>query len=121
MFYTFSQNNSGGSFDFQEGRISKYVIIEAPNAVTANAKARELGIYFDGVRNGPDCSCCGDRWSEQWRDDDGEDFPCVYGESVLDLDQPSMGIKWIDGPEGYVHYEDGNVVPFWELNWMGVK
>ena len=30
----------------------------------ANTKACDIGIYFDGVANGADCECCGDRWRE---------------------------------------------------------
>lgn len=37
MFYTFNQNNSGGSFDFDKARgITHYVIIEANSVEHAN-------------------------------------------------------------------------------------
>ena len=64
-FYTFSQNNSGGSFvnSDLEG-ISEYVIIEAMDAQTANDKAENIGLYFNGCNDGIDCSCCGDRWHD---------------------------------------------------------
>jgi hypothetical protein len=41
----------------------KKVIISAENAEEANKFAEKQGIYFDGVINGSDCPCCGDRWS----------------------------------------------------------
>lgn len=61
MFYKFDQNNSGGSFDYNKN-ISAQVIIEAKNSKEADRKAKEIGIYFNGVEDGFDCECCGDRW-----------------------------------------------------------
>jgi hypothetical protein len=61
MFYTYSQNNSGGRFFGPE-----YVIVEANNADDANYfAAKYCGVYLNGVQTGDDCVCCGDRWSEQ--------------------------------------------------------
>lgn len=58
-FYHFSQNNSGGSFDFDENSgITHHVVIEANSADHASARAQDIGIYFDGVRDGVDCGCC---------------------------------------------------------------
>lgn len=72
-FYKFSQNNSGGSFDINDEKgIGPIVIIEALNVDDANNRAERIGIYFNGIENGLDCSCCGSRWSEVW-DDDGTD------------------------------------------------
>lgn len=65
MFYQFNQNNSGGSFVVND-KLCHNVIIEADNADEAINKAEELGCYWDGVLNGRDCSCCGDRWSKSW-------------------------------------------------------
>lgn len=58
-WYEFYQNNSGGSFT-PPGRT---VWIEAVSTIHANERALDIGIYFDGVNNGVDCDCCGDRWS----------------------------------------------------------
>lgn len=81
-FFTFDQNNSGGSFRRDEkSGIGRYVIIEAYDATHANARAEDLGIYFDGCSDGFDCSCCGDRWHRAY-DSDGEEFPEVYGNDV---------------------------------------
>jgi len=77
-YFEFSQNNSGGSFDRDEN-IAEYVIIAAKDADHANERAREIGIYFGGVLNGSDCDCCGDRWSEAWRNE-GMETPMLYGQ-----------------------------------------
>lgn len=62
-FYKFEQNNSGGSFVIKDDiGIGPSVWIEATDPAHANARAGELGIYFDGVRYARDCGCCGDRW-----------------------------------------------------------
>lgn len=61
MYYIFDQNNSGGSFDVNDN-VAEYVIIEANNNEEANDKAEDIGIYFNGVNQGLDCDCCGDRW-----------------------------------------------------------
>jgi len=62
-FFEFSQNNSGGRFEIDEAKgIGSSVYIEARTANEANEKAERIGIYFDGVDEGRDCECCGDRW-----------------------------------------------------------
>lgn len=73
-FFRFHQNNSGGSFDIDDERgIGPNVWIEADDADDANARAQEIGIYFDGVDKGEDCECCGNRWYEA--SGTGEDHP----------------------------------------------
>ena len=63
MFYVFQQNNSGGSWDIDElNGIGKIVIVEADNVDLAVEEALKIGLYFDGVKKGIDCECCGDRW-----------------------------------------------------------
>jgi hypothetical protein len=79
MFYTFSQNNSGGSFDRTDD-LGDFVVIEADSADDANERAAEFGIYFDGVAFGEDCKCCGDRWYPV--SEPGEDKPALYGEPI---------------------------------------
>ena len=78
-FFTFRQNNSGGSFvvDSERG-IGYMVCIEAENAEKACERAREIGLYFNGRG---DCSCCGPRWSEV-DDDDALPYPGVYGRTL---------------------------------------
>lgn len=63
-FYEFRQNNSGGSFNT---KMPLYMWIEASSKEEACAIAEEHGVYFDGVDEGMDCPCCGDRWYRPWR------------------------------------------------------
>jgi hypothetical protein len=60
-FYELSQNNSGGKFTVNE-QLCHRLIIETEDERKAIHKAEELGCYWDGVEDGRDCSCCGDRW-----------------------------------------------------------
>lgn len=122
MFYTYRQNLSGGRFDFfPERGISHLVVIEADSAEAADAKAEGLGIYFQGTQADIDCDCCGDRWypAGLWvLIDPATDEPMFDGYAI-DFTAPypkrsPLTIKWIDGPEGYCHYADGTVVPFYE-------
>jgi hypothetical protein len=87
-FYTFHQNNSGGSFDINDD-VACEVIIEATDSDHANSRAESVGIYFNGCADEIDCSCCGDRWSEV-RESDGFDEPTIYDEPVLVYD-PFVG------------------------------
>ncbi|AWY07634.1 hypothetical protein SEA_YOSIF_70 [Streptomyces phage Yosif] len=104
MFFEYNQNNSGGSFAFEDNAITHYVIVEADSAEEANRRAEEIGLYFDGDG---DCSCCGDRWYEQWDDRDGDKVPSIYGTPIQDFD---FSFKWMgDRPEAYVHFADGRV------------
>src|SRR5215469_18216519 len=79
-FFHFCQNNSGGNF-VEDDNVARYVVIEADNAMDANEIAQRIGIYFDGCRKNIDCNCCGDRWSSQWPDEEGDHWPMVFGEA----------------------------------------
>lgn len=111
-FYTFNQNNSGGSFhyDNQTG-ISHYVVVEADTEDEAIDRAESIGLYFDGDG---DCECCGSRWSTYI---DPFDEPGAYesGEFVLGskgvFEYTETEWGWMDEFEGFVHYKDGNIVP----------
>ena len=101
-FFHFSQNNSGGSFDINE-TVAHHVIIEAHSAKEANARAEDVGIYFNGCDTGADCNCCGDRWYEA-SDRDGKDTPLIYGEPPEAHDgfftkegQPVCHVYYLDG------------------------
>jgi len=102
-FYTFKQNNSGGSFDVDEN-VCHAVIIEALNMEHACARAENIGIYFNGVEDGMDCSCCGDRWSVPW--DEGSDTPMIYGEPASEYKS-----SWTT-PSVIIHYADGRKESF---------
>lgn len=112
-FYAFKQNNSGGSFEHDEkSGIGYAVIIEAENAALANHFAEEIGLYFDGCSTGQDCSCCGDRWSEQWGDDDGDEVPSLWGQPIEEARKIDPQRSWSSGwwkLPVYVHYRDGTM------------
>lgn len=98
-FYEFGQNNSGGSFDIDdEGGIGPRVWIEAGNPEDANDRAESIGLYFNGVADGRDCSCCGSRWSAAWDGDEGEIAPKINEKYDFD---------WHDTV--YVHRLDGTI------------
>jgi hypothetical protein len=116
VFFTYSQNNSGGSFIHDEDAgIAHYVIIEAASVDKANEKALDIGLYFNGCQTGMDCPCCGDRWSTPW-EDDGDSFPSVYGRDATNPREYSdrfmgggisrYGVQKGE-PTTFVHYADG--------------
>lgn len=118
MFYTYHQNNSGGSFAYDESRgIANYVIVEAANSDEADARALNVGLYFDGCDQGLDCDCCGDRWYSAYGD--GSFFPEVYDRNAT-LEENYSDVFFGDGisrvfvgPGNYttfVHYHDGRIV-----------
>jgi hypothetical protein len=80
-WFNFHQNNSGGSW-VVDNDVDTNVIVQAHNADEANQLAQRIGIYFNGVEDGTDCECCGDRWSSIWSNDEGTDVPSVYGDPV---------------------------------------
>src|SRR5262245_1501119 len=127
-FHNFRQNNTGGSFDFDSKRgISVNVIIEGDNIDDINAKAERIGLYWDAVESGGEWPCCGDRWSQgyEWDNKHLSAFPQVYDinieenlNSPPDEDNYVHMTLWIDGPNGFIHYADGRVVPFWDATKM---
>jgi len=102
-YYHFSQNNSGGSFDidYDQG-ISINVIIEATSADEANARAEEIGLYFDGVYGERDCPCCGDRWGRVY-EDDGTEEPSIYNKPVSKI-EPDIFCSDV-----YIHHVNGRI------------
>jgi hypothetical protein len=113
MFYTYNQNNSGGKFHFnEEDGITHIVIIEADDVIEANFKAESVGIYFNGVEEGRDCECCGDRWYETSGKWDVSETPTVYDEPAKSY----TGFQWMEnGKEICIHYKNG------KKKWYGVK
>lgn len=99
MFYSYHQNNSGGSFQIDDN-VTYYVIVEADSADEANEIAEKIGLYFDGYG---DCECCGARWSSAWNDD-GSNEPEIYGGPVSEYTS-----TWATASESsvYVYYKDG--------------
>ena len=60
-FYEYSQNNTGGSFATDDNLCHR-LFIEANSSDEADSIAEGLGCYWNGVDEGSDCPCCGDRW-----------------------------------------------------------
>ena len=81
-YFTYHQNNSGGTFEVND-TVGHEVIIEADSAADANYRASNHGLYFDGVNSGQDCGCCGDRWSPV-DDSDGTPAPMIYASSAYE-------------------------------------
>ena len=106
MFYHFNQNNSGGWYHNNED-LCHHVIIEAENAAEANELAESIGIYFNGVEDDLDCSCCGDRWCPVWGQ--GDDEPLIYGAHPAARDE-----LFVEPGEVFcrVFYLDGRVAEF---------
>lgn len=102
-FYTFRQNNSGGSFD-TNGTVEELVIVEADTAADANERAGSLGVYFNGVAKGFDCDCCGDRWYRV-EHEDGREVPTYHG-------QPLVGFtpKRTRSTSAVLYYKNGRKV-----------
>ena len=105
-FYTFDQNNSGGSF-INDNNVTNYVIIEADDYRFANIIAEDKGIYFNGCEEDIDCPCCGDRWYPAYGK--GDTDPLVYGENPGLYD-----CMWVKKGEVYcrVYYKDGTIKEF---------
>lgn len=109
QFYHFSQNNSGGSFDFDEKTgVTHHVIVEAKDADDAVRRAERIGLYWDGVETGEDCSCCGNRWDRPWRED-GTEKPSVNGTDPAKYLEQDFACRWMkEGREICVHHINGD-------------
>jgi hypothetical protein len=113
MFYEYHQNNSGGVFTYDaKNGISTTVIIEADSAEEANTRAREIGLYFDGVDAGSDCACCGDRWYPAW--EAGTESPSHYGEPLViennAVEKRPSSVNWMGSHASFfIHYKDGRI------------
>lgn len=59
--YGFRQNNSGGYFTEPAQSI---IVIDAKDEDHALEIAKKAGLYLEGIKNGIDCYCCGDRWND---------------------------------------------------------
>lgn len=99
-FYTFDQNDSGGSFDGPT-----HVIVEADSADHANERAQDVaGIYFDGCDTGTDCSCCGDRWYRAHAHD-GDNIPQLYSVFLGE----NLEEQATDSPDNFQYLYPGDI------------
>lgn len=102
-FYTYDQNNSGGSFTVDEkAGICIIVVIEAADADHANARAEDIGLYFDGCDKGMDCDCCGDRWYKV-DNRDAKIVPSLY-DTPIDEYTKEFFYK-----RAFIHYLNGTI------------
>ncbi len=95
-FYELSQNNSGGSFDVND-KLCHRLFIEAESEKAALEIAEDLGCYWNGVDDGMDCECCGDRWYRSASELDLEEMNTKW--NGLEISQ------WLDKNKG-THIED---------------
>lgn len=108
-FYHYSQNNSGGAFDYDENLgLTHHVVIEAADELEADARFEGIGGYFNGGEDGIDCECCGDRWyptSSYYV----ADYPHIYSRE-LSHDAPVHLLSFMDvGREIAVHHASGDI------------
>jgi hypothetical protein len=96
LWFTFSQNNSRGSF-VEDENVCETVCIQAVSAADAVAKAETF------MDNRDSCPCCGDRWSFWVDDSDGCAVPSVYG-GPIETTAPSRLRR-----KAKLHYIDGMV------------
>ena len=100
-YFQFRQNNSGGYFDG-----TALVFVQADSADDANRIAQDNDIYFNGVADGIDCGCCGDRWRRVY-DDDAQNTPTamVYSPAARDF----VSMTFADG-DSYHNFGDVHIV-----------
>ena len=98
-FFMWSQNDSGGRFHVNDN-LTWRVVIEADSYQQAEAKAFDLGVYYNGVEEGHDCDCCGDRWYE------GSELDVEGGPMLEHLQEYADEYGW-ESPSVIIHYADG--------------
>ena len=97
MWFEYDQSNPGGSYD---SSMPNKVFVEGKTAEEANDRAESVGVYFDGVDKGMDCSCCDDRWSRPWGDGEDSVFSRYWpGEGNIESTKVTP-----DDPEGMKQY-----------------
>ena len=113
MFYMLDQNNSGGSFVVND-RLTHRLFIEADSEQDAIAFAESLVCYWNGVENGYDCECCGDRWYQYAREYNSEkmvkDWECEEVGTVEGYAQYLADNYGHDcSPDARIFYKNGTV------------
>jgi hypothetical protein len=109
-YYTYRQNNSGGTWEIDESKgIGHYVIIFADDAQDADYIAERIGIeFYTG------CPCCGDRWTKQLDDTEGKDIPMIYDKNL----EEALKDKWIakKGKSIFLHFNKKEFMKITEEN-----
>ena len=94
-FFTYYQNNPGGSFIGP-----RFVIVEADSASEANDIAENhphSPIYFNGCNAGIDDDDCGDRWYRIYGN--GTKNPEIYGNTDLESETRNQVLCSEEKPE----------------------
>ena len=82
------------------------VIVEANSKEEADNKAESIGLYWNGVDEGHDCKCCGNRWPNCYID--VNDTPHVWDQDVST--SYTTNYIWMKNKEEvFIHYLDGKV------------
>jgi hypothetical protein len=116
-FYELVQNNSGGSFAVNDD-VTHRILVEAGEYKEAISIFESLGVYWNGVEEGMDCECCGDRWYSPseinfpynyggFKKSNAESIAERYGASVIKRTQYSGNREFdvvFDTPESYMQY-----------------
>lgn len=114
-FFEMTQNNSGGKFDVTEV-LCHTLIIEAESEKDALTKAEKFGVYFNGVKKGIDCPCCGERWIKEA--DEVENF--TFNEEVFaTIEEYCQALSDDDGctvPDMRIFYANGKVTKIFSKN-----
>jgi hypothetical protein len=114
--FRYHQNNSGGfvvdapTLNASEGYVEGFdIYIYASSKDEANRIAESKGIYFDGVRKGRDCECCGDRWYMAGYPEPASEVQLAY-EEIMDTqrnEDHKDDEDWMDdwnSPSSHWHY-----------------
>jgi hypothetical protein len=111
-FYEISQNNTGGSW-VTDDKLCHRLYIEANSSTEADEIAEGLGCYWNGVDEGQDCPCCGDRWygshavdiTSMTKEKDSSypvelwvDRKTTQEEALASLKERYSGFEWIKAP-----------------------
>lgn len=100
-WFNFSQNNSYGGFDIDE-HVAHEMFIQASNFEEANDLAESIGCYFNGVDDGIDCSCRGNRWHALLSDCDAINLP--YGVTIERYAQSVVTDSIFLNQKAYIYY-----------------
>lgn len=104
-WYEFKQNNSGGNFVVDD-KVCHRIYIEAEDFREAVIIAESLGCYWNGVKKGIDCPCCGDRWSK-W-DNQPIDFDDNNSKSIEEYAQKMSNEYGWTYPDARIYYKNGD-------------
>lgn len=80
-WYSYSQNNSGGSF-IENENICEWMLIEANTADEANQIMTDI---VDSNDAWDYCPCCGERWDINMDESDGHDVPSIWEEPISEV------------------------------------